>query len=633
MGQDNSPSRRRQRPRSRFRIRLRFLWILLFLVLGVPILGLAWSAFRIQSEVKAMKTNFHAQHYTAMATALSRMGVTMGMAQKEFQLLGWLKVLPMVGGYYRNALDLVTAAHWDLNAFGQVLPPLMAASESGGASAAASASMDQAVTAAGLRMQTLTPQLQQANAELGKLDPRYWPKRLSSKGLTVQTLQQVSATFIHYLPTMTGPHPLMEQLLGFGKSMRYLLIFQNSGELRATGGFMTAYAEITFDKGKMGKIVSQNIENLDQKVTLHPTPPLIVGTYLPVDYWHLRDANTSMPGPNALVPDTPEAAANIFHLYNTIPAAPPLDGLIFVNTWFVDDLIGDVGGLDVPAGPGKTVHITAQNANLEMEHMAEGRGLAANVRKLFIGTMMKELMKKVFHGNLPVLLKVVQTVGKALTNENLMLYFQNPQMEHYVVAHHWGGVIPVNVNGNFMEVIDQNLLGHKDNYWLKESYQVDITTSPNGRNLESVTINWLDPEVVSYQPPALSVPYRSWATVFAPAGSTLVSMHGSVAGGAGDSRLLGMNSAAQAAFDPLVNKEEFGAHMSLPGRMTIFQPPATGTLTIKFWLPTDVNILRMLLQKQPGLQSEPVSVTVNGMTQNVNLINRQTLTFSSSTSP
>lgn len=613
------------RPRRRFRMRWgRIVGFLIIIGVVAPVVGLGWGAFRLRADAKSLKSDFHAHQYVAMASTLQRMGRGLGAMHAEAVLLGWLSVIPGVRGYYLNGMDLLTAAHDNLHVFGQVLPPVMQATASKAKPSVKKQQIKAAVSHAGTTLQRLTPELQAANASVQAMNASRMPGVLEKKGLKVAALKSLSSNMIKWLPAVTGPHPVLAGLLGLPDSSRYLLIFQNSGELRATGGFMTAYAFVTMHDGKLGKIHSHNIQVLDKQVTYHPPAPLPVAPYLPVAYWHLRDANTGLPAGNGAVPDMPEAVSNIMQFYNSIPNAPYLNGMVFVNTWFVDQLINDVGGITVPTVPGKSVHLTSQNANYEMEMMAEGGLLPPRLRKSFIGTMMKELMHEVFHGHTSQLLKVAGTLSQALDREQVMLLFHNQQAERLVAEHNWGGIIPAHVNGDYVEVVNQNLLGHKDNYWMHQSYSVNIT-SESGGNLETVTAHWWETGVVVPKPPYLVVPYRSWVTVFAPPGSNLISMDGTASGGDGSGG--GIDSYIQQYTDPQLNKLEFGAHLVMPGRMSTKEPPAEGTVVTKFWLPKSVNIHRIVLQKQPGLRGEPVTVTVNGVTDHITLHSRTILTF------
>ncbi len=611
--------RRRRRRRVRWR---RVIGLLAILGLGVPTAGMAWGIYRAQAEAHTMTADFHAHHFVGVASTVEQLARTLGTIRTEAMFFSWMGLIPGVRGYYANAMDLLFASYQDLHVVGTVVPPVLKAVESSGPPAQKSARVSAAVSRAGLLMEQWKPAIVAANRRIQQIHSLGMPGLLARSGLTVAALKAASGTFVKLLPTMTGNHPILPNLLGIPTPQRYFIVFQNSGELRATGGFFTAYGYVPLAGGKLGKITAQNIQVLGPKVTYRPEPPMII-RYFPVSYWHIRDANTALPGAGAGVPDVPEAAHNIARFYRSISGAPSINGMVFINSWFADHLIADVDGVNVPVG-GKVIHVTAQNANVTMENIAENMNLPLNQRKLFIGTLMKELLHNVLHGSVSTRIKVAETVGESLRHEQLMFYFNNPQAEHFVVQQGWGGVIPRQVHGDFVEVVDENLMGHKDNYWMHESYDVNIRTI-NGRNLETVTIHWMEPAISVPKPPYLVVPYHSWVTVFAPRGSHFVSMTGTASGGNGAGG--GINSYIQASTDPTLNKTEFGAHMNLPARTRKSQPPARGTVVATFWLPRRVNIHRILVQKQPGLRAEPVTVTVNGVTRRIILNSRQWLDF------
>lgn len=602
IGLDERPSEEQTRRRWRFRWS-RILVLAVVVGLIIPILGFGIGYLQIRADARALKADYHAHKYGLVASDVKKLGGTLGAMHSEAVLLGWTDVLPYVRGYYLNVMDLLTAGHTDLHVLGQALAPVMQAADAPNAHTTAhKEAVAAAVSEAGDTMSRLEPQMALANEAIQRLNANRIPGVLVHKGVDVSAIKSISSTLLAAMPLMTGPHPIIASLLGFPSTSRYLLIFQNSGELRSTGGFMTAYAYVPFKDGRLEKITSQNIETLDQAVTYHPPAPAIIGAYLPVKYWHLRDANTS--------PDVPQTVKNIYMFYRSIPHAPKVNGVVFIDTWLVDDLIADVGGLNVPTVRGKTVHLTAENANYEMEYMAEGMGLPANLRKLFIGTMMKELMHDVFHSHVTELMKVAATFRSGLDDKNVLLYFNNTRAETYAARLGWGGIVPKHVKGNYVQVVDENLLGHKDNYYVRESYDVTVKTI-NGRNQETVTIHWVDPAIVNWW---LTVPYHSWVRVYAPIGSSFISM-------------TGVDSYVDDNANTTLNKQVFGGHVDLPGRMTKSQPVSKGTVVTKFWLPKRTNIDRIYIQKQPGMLPEPVTVTVNGVTRHITINSNAWLTF------
>ena len=94
-------------------------------------------------------------------------------------------------------------------------------------------------------------------------------------------------------------------LLGVDEPHTYLILFQNSNEIRATGGFIGSVAAITVENGVMGEIEPYDIYNIDRHLEeLIPAPPGIAE--ISGGRFYSRDAN--------YWPDFPTSAEKILEL-------------------------------------------------------------------------------------------------------------------------------------------------------------------------------------------------------------------------------------------------------------------------------------------------------------------------------
>ena len=78
-------------------------------------------------------------------------------------------------------------------------------------------------------------------------------------------------------------------MLGQSSPQRYVLLFQNTSELRPTGGFPGSYALIEFDKGAMKEFFVDDIYNPDGQMKEKIIPPRPLQKITP--NWGMRDAN------------------------------------------------------------------------------------------------------------------------------------------------------------------------------------------------------------------------------------------------------------------------------------------------------------------------------------------------------
>jgi len=574
---------------------------------GLLFLGAAWV---LRGDVTRAKSAFHTHNPVSFNAAIRQMTDASAVMDVTGHWMGHWAWLPGIGGAYRNVLLSLDAFHQMLVGAEDILPPLdrvlsaltlKGRHPNGIGNQKIQALMD-TLPSWGPGLKKAYPHWQAAESQLNQIRPEAWSGILGHYASDVGVLQDAARRWVPQVPVLMRSTRVLQHLVGFPAPQRYFLVFQNSGELRATGGFMTAYGYVVFNHGKIQRLTAQNMYLLDSQVTYQPPASPVIATYLPVYYWHLRDANTS--------PDVPTTVGYIQRFYQSIPGAPPINGVIFIDTWFVDQLIADVNGLTVatPKGP---VHLTPQNANFEMEYMAEGQGLPDAVRKKFIATMMKDLFHKVFSSRGFTLLRVLNTVNQSLNQKFILLYFNDRQAESLVARENWGGIMTRYPHADYLSVVDENLLGHKDNYVM--SYHIVTRILKVGRRFQqTVTMTWTDPALDNGW---LYVPYHSWVRFYLPRGAQLVSISG-VDG-----------IPYEDYVNPGLNKTVVGGHVDLPSRTSQKQPIARHTVTIRYWLPQGVPMRRLMVQMQPGINHESLTVIAGSYRVSMPLVHDVVLTL------
>ena len=567
------------------------LWIFL---LG-PVARMTYAAISLEHETRSLHQSGH--RLKGLVKAMPRIETSVRTLDQSFARLGYVGLVPGIGGMYRTLLAVANAGRYEVQAAAMILPELKFTPGSGSLQTIAQnlPSLGPALTAA-------KPDLQAASRALATAHP-------SSLGLLganvvneVATLQHVSAGLNRNLPRIQSALPTFQALLGFPGRQRYWVVFENSGELRPTGGFMTAYGDVPINGGKIGKIITHDIYGLYSGTTYRPPAPPMFTQAFGVQHWHIEDANTS--------PDVPITVGNIYRFYNSIPTAPkPLNGVAFVTTWFVDRLIGDVGGIHL--GAPYNITINAANANYQMEYLSEkDKKIPSNRRKAFIGLMLHQLLHRLFHGSPAELLRVMGTVQTGLNQKLFLLNFNNPTAQALVQHYNWGGVIPSHFNGNYLQEVDENLGGHKDNYYLKEA--VSSTISRDGSQYEeTVDIHWTNPALYNHW---TVVPYQAYVRLYVPPTATLVGVTGE-------------NAYFTNYYNGFENKRVFGGEFAMGVRQKMSQPPATWTMQITYLLPATTNINRYLIQKQPGVVSQSETVNLLGHVVHFKLTHDTVLTY------
>lgn len=370
-------------------------------------------------------------------------------------------------------------------------------------------------------------------------------------------------------------HPQMVRLLlGTDHPDRFLLIFQDNGELRSTGGFIAADGLLTLYHGQIRIQFNSDIANTADAIRIHDPAPWVLRTYF-------AERNISFINAN-LNPDVPASAQLIQKLYDSIPHHPRIDGMIFLDSWFIDRLVGVVGKV---VAAGRT--FTATNFYPEAEFLAEDRGLAGSTRMRFLGQILHDLEAKM--QNPDMIGRVWPVFNAALQQKHLMIDADNPLLSQWLMGQHWTGALPVLSRVNRLLVLNDNYGGLKDNHFMTSGIGIALNKLTNGRYQETVTTTWT---LIGIRNGWLVGTYVGWVQCYVPKGTTLKSLSGY--------HVHGVRMAVHSG----LGMTAFGTGIEIAPRLSMKTPPHTETLVWVFILPRLMHPRKIDVIIQPGLPGQ-----------------------------
>ncbi|MBI3627087.1 DUF4012 domain-containing protein, partial [Candidatus Uhrbacteria bacterium] len=187
-----------------------------------------------------------------------------------------------------------------------------------------------------------SPLINQAGDNLKKVSASFLPTEFQSKFSQVQELLPVMQKSLSRVLMVADS---LLEILGEKEQKRYLVVFENNSEMRATGGFMGSLALMDVYQGKIKNLEIPQGGPYDFKGSLlarviSPQPLHLVN---PV--WQMQDANWFF--------DWPTSAKKIIWFYQK-SGGPSVDGVIALNTFVLRDLLKVTGPVDLPEY-GKTI--------------------------------------------------------------------------------------------------------------------------------------------------------------------------------------------------------------------------------------------------------------------------------------
>ncbi len=415
---------------------------------------------------------FSSLRFATDSESFSQAGVRFSKAQTSIEELGLgtsllLSVIPKTQSHFAAGKALLAAGE-HLTAAGSYLTKAM--------SAIARETNPTPVSRIRLiqsYLRTTLPHLTQANQLLQNIGVAEIPQEYQQ---TFLPLQNRLPTIVQTLSQFDELSDLAIQILGGDSTKRYLLVFQNNTEIRATGGFMGSFAELKVRNGVMEHLFvpsggTYDLQGLLRESRLAPQPLQILSAR-----WEFQDANW--------FPDFPTSARQIIEFYRDA-GGPSVDGVIAVNATYVADLIGLLGPIEMPAY-GRT--IDSENFLFEAQTIVEleyDRG--ENKPKQFIGDLAPKLVERTLEADPEKFLALIDHLSTGLAQKEIQLYSADEKTQRAILNQHWGGAIEP-ANRDYLLLVDSNLGGGKTDGVIEQKVDLAIEIQDDDSIINTVTI-------------------------------------------------------------------------------------------------------------------------------------------------
>lgn len=446
-------------------------------------------------------------------------------------------------------------------------------------------------------------ELTQAENDLSKVNIDDLPPEMRSKLAEIKSkLPLVNESLKNFLDYSQ----IFLDVLGYNGPRKYLFLFQNNHEMRATGGFIGSYGILDIGNGRVKKLFVDNIYNPDGQLKARVIPPAPIQKMSAV--WTMHDANW--------FPNFPTSAEKVAWFYEKT-GGPTVDGVIAITPELLRDLLEVTGPIDMPEYE-TTVDadnfIEKTQKEVELDYDKE-----LNQPKKFVADLTPKILDKVMsEKGIGSVLQILQAFNVALSEKHLLLYSKNFNIQKLISEQKWSGET-LNTEKDYLSVVNTNINGYKTDGVIDEtiSHQsniqndgsivdtVSITRKHNGGNKEYDWWNKVNGD---------------WMRVYVPKGAKFLSVDGQTrefVPPALDYASLGFKRDAQveAEDNSAIVDEQSGTKIYEDGNKTVFanwvyvSPGESVTITYKYVLPFKMSFdslhhpadsFSVLYQKQSG---------------------------------
>ncbi len=461
----------------------------------------------------------------------------------------------------------------------------------------------------------------------------------------------------------------LKEVLGLSLDKRYLLVFQNNAELRASGGFLGSYALIDIRDGKIRNLEvpaggSYDLEaGMQGKKIISPQPLHLVNPH-----WNFWDANWWA--------DWPKTAENLMWFYNE-SNGPTVDGVISFTPSVVEKILEITGPIDMTKEYGLIINSenfweltqkTVEYDNLVIEDPNYINDIKKteissstlvntddfkfeqdlynnknNKPKKIIGDLfakiIEEIPKNITKDNLA---KIISIISDSVLEKQVMMYFSDQNLQNEIKELGLAAEVKESEH-DYLMIVDSNIGGRKTDRILKRNANLKTEIDSDGSIINTLTIEYAHPGKEG--DPLLDVRNVNWLRIYVPSGSQLISASGF---SSPDEELFELPDDQAILLDSIANEnkaiidqdsdtkiyQEFNKTVFANWVMT--DPGFKNQVVIKYKLPINLNELSenkkndtwlkkisfqlnpnqdiifpysLLIQKQPGVN--PYEITLN----------------------
>jgi hypothetical protein len=317
--------------------------------------------------------------------------------------------------------------------------------------------------------------------------------------------------------------PNVFQVTGLpGQSRSYLVLLQNNAELRATGGFISAFAVMDFKNGFPVAIDFQDVYgDIDDHEYISPPYPMDIlleegsETYAGHSF---RDANYN--------PDFTDTVGEVLKFYHLTNPGKTIHGVFTLNFSVLEEIVGlyEPIKIDRHRLTQVTLFETLENSVSDIDHHnLEALATRKDIIQDFANVVIKKMAFNPFKWR-----QLSEVITRSLNEKEIMLSFTNSSLARKVDRFGWNGSFPDPDDKHSTDVLAVNISnfgGMKTDRYITRDvhYSIEITDQ---RDNNGDPIAYADLDVTlrhrgDYNTP-LSGEYKGYIRAFVPMGSELV---------------------------------------------------------------------------------------------------------------
>ncbi len=421
------------------------------------------------STVAALQANIP-QAQADLNTALQAFSGAEAVLEKEHKVIQYVAgLLPVVGSEVQSRGYILQAGHHLALGNTYLVQGIQVAREEKDKNL-----MDK-FAVVNVHLKSALPQYQEALLLLNRVDTKTLPVEYQQ---SFEEFKLLFAAFIDDMGDLNSLSESIQTIFGGNDFRRYMVVFQNNHELRATGGFPGSFAIIDVQKGKILNIDVPGGGPYDLKgqfsLYLKPPAPLLLSN----GRFEFQDANWW--------PDFSASAKKMSEFYENSRGAT-VDGVIAINATVLEKMLGVLGPV---TNEKNGVTLSSDTAlNTLQKKVENDYDKEKNTPKEIIGDVFGDMVKQLGTLDAAKSLQLLSAVHSSLDNKDIQVYVKDQAVEKSIREFGWSGeIITSSSTQDYVMVVQTNLQGQKSDAKMTQTIEHQAVVQDDGSVLDTVII-------------------------------------------------------------------------------------------------------------------------------------------------
>lgn len=254
-----------------------------------------------------------------------------------------------------------------------------------------------------------------------------------------------------------------------------VILFQNSSELRPTGGFIGSYAHLTILGGNIENIDIRDINDPDRELhdlIIPPEPLKLVSTN-----WRAADANWFF--------NFPDSASKVLELMTASKLYrsmnPEFEGAIAITPKVLEDILGATGPISIPE-----YNLTLDKDNFLKEiqkYIQEAQVRKSGSPKKILGKVVPLLTEKIAALSGEEKRRMADAILGWLNKKDMMVYFKNEPLQQFLDYYGWTGKmmdVASDSSSDYLAIVSSNIEGEKSDMFMAQDILLESQINGDG---------------------------------------------------------------------------------------------------------------------------------------------------------